>query len=106
VPRGAPGSPPLRASDVRDRPADELSRLYNDGHYDQVVALCGKGAIGGDRTPLCFLAACHLGDEAAARRLVAAVPAPRREHLVTNCKQFGVDLQKADCEADPMSCQH
>jgi eukaryotic-like serine/threonine-protein kinase len=106
VPRGAPGSPPRRASDVRDRPGDELSRLYNDGHYDQVVALCGKGAVGADRTPLCFLAACHLGDEAAARRLFAAVPAPRRERLVTNCKQLGVDVQKADCEADPMSCQH
>jgi hypothetical protein len=30
----------------------------------------------------------------------------RRERLVTNCKQFGVDLQRAGCEADPMSCQH
>jgi serine/threonine protein kinase len=104
--RGSPGSPALRASEVRDRPGDEVSRLYHDGHYDQVVAQCGKGGLGAERAPLCFLAACHVGDEAAARRMVAAVPALRREQLVTNCKQFGVDIQKADCEADPMSCQH
>jgi hypothetical protein len=57
------------------------------------------------RAPACFLAACHVGDEAAARRLVTAVPAPQRDRLVTNCKQFGVDIRRADCEADPMACQ-
>jgi hypothetical protein len=106
VPRGSPGSPPLRASDARDRAPDELSRLYEDGHYDLVVAQCGKGAIVIDRVPLCFLAACRVGDEAVARRLVAQVPAPRRERLVTNCKQFGLDIHDEGCEADPMSCQH
>jgi len=70
------------------------------------VALCGFGPISADRTPLCFLAACHVGDEAAARRLLAAVPAARREQLTTNCKQLGVDVKKPDCDADPMACQH
>jgi serine/threonine protein kinase len=106
VPRGSSGSPLLRASDPRDRLADELSRLYDDGRFDQVVARCGKAAIGGEVAGLCFLAACHVGDEAAARRHVTAVPMERRERLVTNCKQLGVDLQRAACEADPMACQH
>ena len=104
--RGLPGSPPLRAPEVRDRLTDEVVRLYDDGRYGQVVARCGKGAIGGEVAGFCFLAACHLRDEAAARRHVAAVPLERRERLVTNCKQLGVDLQREDCEADPMACQH
>ncbi len=106
VPRGSPGASPLRASDPRDRLGDEISRLYQDGRYGQVVSQCGKVAVSAERAPMCFIAACHVGDEAAARRLLALVPAPARDHLVTNCKQFGVDLQKEACEADPMSCQH
>jgi hypothetical protein len=106
APRGAPGAPPVHATDARDRLVDELSRLYDDGRYGQVVALCDKGGVSGDLTRLCFLAACHGRDEAAARRLFALVPVTRREHIITNCKQFGVDLQKDDCDSDPMSCQH
>ena len=42
------------------------------------------------------------------------VPAGQRDQLITNCKQFGVDLGMRknpdkptdDCEADPMACQH
>jgi hypothetical protein len=70
-----------------------------------VVAQCGVGPIAAERAALCFLAACHVGDETAARRLIAVVPAARRDQLTTNCKQFGVDIKKADCEADPMACQ-
>jgi len=64
---------------------------------------------------MCFLAACHDGDEPRARRLILAVPAAQREQYTTNCKQYGVDVSVAskkpdpatqDCEADPMSCQH
>ncbi|HEX3764963.1 MAG TPA: serine/threonine-protein kinase [Kofleriaceae bacterium] len=106
--RGSGALVVLRATDAHDRPADELSRLYGDGLYEQVVALCGKSAVGAERAPLCFLAACHVRDEAAARRVVAAVPALlQRDQLVTNCKQFGVDVAKDErCEADPMACQH
>jgi hypothetical protein len=106
VVHGAAASLPLRASEARDRLADEVVRLYDDGRYVQVVARCGKGAIGGEAAGFCFLAACHVGDEAAARRHVAAIPMERRDRLVTNCKQLGVDLQREACEADPMACQH
>jgi serine/threonine protein kinase len=105
VPRGPSGSPALRAPDARDRLGEEIERLYHDRRYDQVVVQCGKGAIGAELAPKCFLAACYVGDEAAARRRVAEVPAPRLEQLVTDCKQLGVFIERADCEADPMACQ-
>jgi serine/threonine protein kinase len=106
VPRGSPGARPMLATDARDRPPDELKRLYDDDRYDLVVAQCSKGGIGADHVPLCFLAACHVGDQAAARKLVAQLPASRREQLVTNCKQVSADIHDERCEADPMSCQH
>jgi len=63
---------------------------------------------------MCFIAACHAGNDAKARRLITAVPAGRRDQLITNCKQLGVDVTARpkpdkpveDCEADPMACQH
>jgi serine/threonine-protein kinase len=105
APRGSPASPAGHAPDPRER-GEEIARLYSDGHYDQVVAQCGRGQIAAERAPLCFLAACHVGDEAAARRLIAGVPPVRRDQLTTNCKQLGVDVRRTDCEADPMLCQH
>ncbi|HMG53890.1 MAG TPA: serine/threonine-protein kinase [Kofleriaceae bacterium] len=102
VPRG---SAALHGADRRE-PAEDISRLYGDGHYDRVLARCSDAPVSAEHTPLCFLAACHLGDDAAARRLVGTVPAARRDQLTTNCKQLGVDLKKAECEADPMACQH
>jgi len=97
---GAP-RPPAKREPV----PDEMPRLYADGHYDKVVAQC-DGPVSAEHAPLCFLAACHVGSEAAARRLITAVPAARRDQLTTNCKQLGVDIKKPDCEADPMACQH
>jgi hypothetical protein len=70
-----------------------------------VLAQCA-GPVSAEHAPLCFLSACHAGNEAAARRLITAVPAGRRDPLTSSCKQLGVDIQKPDCEADPMACQH
>jgi hypothetical protein len=101
----APGLVPAK----RDRD-DEISRLYAAELYDKVVEQCGVGPVNAEHAPLCFLAACHVGNEAKARKLIAAVPASRRDQLTTNCKQLGVDIKKpekaVDCEADPMACQH
>jgi hypothetical protein len=78
-----------------------------------VLELCGPGAPSADSAPKCFLAACHAGNEARARKLLAAVAAGRRDQLTTNCKQLGVDVAPRkpdkpaeDCETDPMACQH
>jgi serine/threonine protein kinase len=101
---------------------DEISRAFAEAHYDKVVALCGAGPVSAEHAPICFIAACHAGDEPSARRLITAVPVGRREQLTTNCKQLGVDITMAkkpdrtpaqpvtrpasECEADPMACQH
>jgi hypothetical protein len=105
--RGSRGSAAdaSHAGDKHAAPAEDIAQLYAAGHYERVVAQCGVGPIAAERAALCFLAACHVGDETAARRLIAVVPAARRDQLTTNCKQFGVDIKKADCEADPMACQ-
>jgi serine/threonine protein kinase len=87
-------------------PIDDVPQLYASGAYDKVVAACTGMSASGDRTPMCFLAACHTGDAVAAHRLLAAVPAARREQLAVNCRQLGVEVDLVDCEADPMSCQH
>jgi serine/threonine protein kinase len=87
-------------------PIDDVPQLYASGAYDKVVAACTGMSVSGDRTPMCFLAACHTGDAVAAHRLLAAVPAARREQLALNCRQLGVEVDLVDCEADPMSCQH
>lgn len=55
---------------------------------------------------MCFLAACHAGNAAAAQRLLPAVPAARRDQLASNCRQLGIEIKRDDCEADPMLCQH
>jgi serine/threonine protein kinase len=104
-PRSAAPTAPGHATVKREPPPDDLARLYAAEHYDRVITQCG-GPVSADHAPLCFLAACHLHDEAAARRLITAVPAARRDPLAVNCKQLGVDIKKADCEADPMACQH
>jgi hypothetical protein len=83
---------------------EEIPKLYAAGQYDKVVAGC-DGPVAAEQAPLCFLAACHIGDEASARRLISAVAPTRRDQLTTNCKQFGVDVKRVDCEADPMACQ-
>jgi hypothetical protein len=90
---------------------DEITRASSDGRHDKVVALCGAGPISAEHAPLCFLAACHIGDEPRARKLIAAVPAASRDRLIANCQQIGVDVTRpakpaVDCEAEPMACQH
>jgi hypothetical protein len=104
-PRSTAPTAPGHATVKREPPPDDLARLYAAEHYDRVIAQCG-GPVSADHAPLCFLAACHLRDEVAARRLITAVPAARRDPLAVSCKQLGVDIKKADCEADPMACQH
>jgi hypothetical protein len=92
----------------RDRD-DAIARSYAAELYGKVLEQCGAGPVNADHAPLCFLAACHLGNAAKASKLLAAVPTNRRDQLVTNCRQLGVDIKKAetvDCEADPMACQH
>jgi hypothetical protein len=107
-PSGTPRTVPRSgaAADRRDGRTEDLSRLYAEARYDRVLALCSSGPVSADHAPTCFLAACHVGDQAAARRLLAAAPVARRDPLIAGCKQLGVDLEHADCEADPMSCQH
>ena len=97
-----------RASDKHEPspPLDDVPQLYASGAYDKVVAACTGASPSGDRAPMCFLAACHVGDAATARRLLAAVAAARREQLALNCRQLGVEVELVNCEADPMSCQH
>ncbi|HSR99737.1 MAG TPA: protein kinase [Kofleriaceae bacterium] len=104
----APPATSAAALSKRDRD-DALGRSYAAELYDKVLEQCGAGPVNADHAPLCFLAACHLGNAAKASKLLAAVPGNRRDQLITNCKQLGVDLKKAetvDCEADPMACQH
>jgi hypothetical protein len=108
-PRAAPttaaAQPPAKGA-----PDDELGRWYAAEQYDKVVEQCGAGPLPAEHAPMCFLAACHVRNEAKARKWIAAVPAAKREQLTTNCKQLGVDVKKSDkpvdCEADPMACQH
>jgi serine/threonine protein kinase len=91
---------------------DEITRSFDELHYDKVVGLCSAGPVSAEHAPLCFIAACHTGNEAKARKLITAVSSVRRDKLITNCKQFGVDITTErkepadDCEADPMACQH
>jgi serine/threonine protein kinase len=106
-------SPPAPAAGKRDPEDDAIARLYAAEQYDNVVEQCSAGPVTAEHAPLCFLAACHAGNEARARKLFAAVPAARRDVLTTNCKQLGVDLtaqRKPDpsaeqCAADPTACQ-
>jgi eukaryotic-like serine/threonine-protein kinase len=111
----APAKPapvaPVHAAGKHEPQDDEIAHAYAAGHYDEVVELCSAGPVSAEHAPLCFIAACHAGNEAKARKLIGAVPAARRDHFTTNCKQLGVDIKKADrpaedCEADPMACQH
>ena len=107
----APGSRPGK----REPQEDEIVRSYHETHYDKVVTLCSAGPVSAEHAPMCFLAACHVGNDAKARKLITAVPSARRDQLITNCKQLGVDItterKKPDksaeeCETDPMACQH
>ena len=109
----APAQAPARESG--SQPQDnEIGRAFAEAHYDKVVALCSSGPVSAEHAPMCFIAACHAGNDAKARRLITAVPAGRRDQLITNCKQLGVDVTARpkpdkpveDCEADPMACQH
>jgi len=106
APPAAPPAPPMTK---REHDA-ELSRSYAAGLYDKVVEQCGAGPLSAEQAPLCFLAACHARNEARARKWIGAVPSSKREQLVVNCMQLGLDVKKSDkpvdCEADPMACQH
>jgi hypothetical protein len=110
---------PAPAAVVTGRePSDEIARAFAAAKYDKVVAQCSGRPVTAEHAPPCVLAACHVGNEAAARKLIVAAPAARRERLIASCKDLGVDLgvgpgaDKAlakpldDCEADPMACQH
>jgi serine/threonine protein kinase len=120
-PSVAPGAGSARSDAVKSvspaqaaEAAEERARAYAAGRYDDVVDMCAAGPVSAEHAPLCFLAACHAGNEAKARKLIGAVPAGRRDQLTTNCKQLGVDITahkktdkpSEDCEADPMACQH
>jgi hypothetical protein len=112
-PRTASTAPPAAAPAqpmTKREHDDELNRSYAAGLYDKVVEQCGAGPLSAEHAPLCFLAACHAGNEARARKWIAAVPSSKREQLLANCKQVGLDIKKpdkpVDCEADPMACQH
>lgn len=102
-------------SGKRDSSDDEIGRSYKAGNYEQVVARCSAGGpVSAEHAPLCFLAACHAGNEAKARKFITAVSPARRDQLTSNCQQLGVDIggrkkpdkPASDCEADPMACQH
>jgi hypothetical protein len=105
------GTEPAAAARTAGKSVDEVARASSEGHYDKVAALCGAGPISAERAPLCFVAACHLGDEPGARKLLAQIPAASRDRVTTACQKLGVDVAKpvkpaVDCEADPMACQH
>jgi len=122
--RGSRGVEPVARAAARTvepaRPAaapeDEITRAFAAQKFDQVVVQCSGGPVSAEHAPLCFIAACHVGDEARARRLISAVPVARRAPLVASCQELGVDVAVAgkkpvakpvdDCEADPMACQH
>jgi serine/threonine protein kinase len=101
-------------SGKRESSDDEIGRSYKAGQYEQVVALCSAGPVSAEHAPMCFLAACHAGNEAKARKLITAVSPARRDQLTSNCQQLGVDIggrkkpdkPASDCETDPMACQH
>jgi hypothetical protein len=101
-------------SGKHDSSDDEIGRSYKAGNYEQVVALCSAGPVSAEHAPMCFLAACHAGNEAKARKLITAVSPARRDQLTSNCQQLGVDIggrkkpdkSASDCETDPMACQH
>jgi hypothetical protein len=107
-------TPPEHRAVQNEPEANEIPRSFAEGRYDKVVALCGTGPVSAEHAPVCFMAACHVRSEARARRWILAVPAGGREQLTTNCKQLGLDItvrkkpdeRAADCEADPMACQH
>ena len=110
---GVPAAPPVAATALQPGKRehdDEITKSYAAGLYDKVVEQCGAGPVSAEHAPMCFLAACHAGNEARARKWISAVPAARREQLTTNCSQLGIDIRKpdkaVDCEADPMACQH
>jgi hypothetical protein len=117
-PRGDASGKPLSQEPVRppgkhEPQDDEIAHEYAAGRYDKVVELCSAGPVSAEHAPLCFIAACHADNEAKARKLIIAVPPARRDQLITNCKQLGVDITRKradkaaeDCEADPMACQH
>ncbi len=115
VPRhAAPARPttvPPPGAAVR-APDDEIARAFAAAKYDQVVAQCRERPVSAAHAPACVLAACHLRNEAAARKLLVAAPAARRAGLIATCQALGVDLaatpiaKPVDCEADPMACQH
>ena len=98
----------------RESQDDEIARAYAAANYQQVITLCSAGPVNAEHAPMCFLAACHAGNEAKARKLITAVSAVRRDQLITNCQQLGVDISgrkkpdkpASDCETDPMACQH
>jgi hypothetical protein len=98
----------------RESQDNEIARSYKEARYEEVVALCSAGPVNADHAPMCFLAACHAGNEAKARKLITAVSAARRDQLTSNCQQLGVDISArkkpdkpaTDCETDPMACQH
>ncbi len=108
------GQAPVRPTAKHDPQDDDIARVYAAGQYDKAVELCSAGPVTADHAPLCFIAACHAENEAKARKLIVAVPAARRDQLITNCKQLGLDITAhkktdkpaEDCEADPMACQH
>jgi serine/threonine protein kinase len=108
------GQAPAHPTAKHDPQSDDIARVYAAGQYEKVVELCSAGPVTADHAPLCFIAACHAGNEAKARKLIVAVPAARRDQLITNCKQLGLDITAhkktdkpaEDCEADPMACQH
>jgi hypothetical protein len=100
-------------SGKRESSDDDIGRLYKAGNYEQVVVLCTAGPVSNEHAPMCFLAACHAGNEAKARKLITAVSAARRDQLTSNCQQLGVDIGSrkkpdkpaSECETDPMACQ-
>ncbi|HEX4417772.1 MAG TPA: protein kinase [Kofleriaceae bacterium] len=102
---------PAPSSAAKPAPDEDVAEAYAAGRYDQVVQQC-DGLVSAEHAPFCFLAACHLGSEAKARKLIVAVAPGKRDQLITNCRQFGVDIAPrkkpaaGDCDADPMACQH
>jgi serine/threonine protein kinase len=114
MPRVATQAPARSLEKPEAQAPDEIGRAFSEAHYDKVILLCSAGPVNAEHAPMCFMAACYAGNEARARKLITAVPAVRRDLLITNCKQFGVDItvhKTADkpaeaCEADPMACQH
>jgi hypothetical protein len=94
-------------------PDEARARSFAAERDDQVIRQCSGRRVSAAHAPLCILAACRVGNEASARKLLGAAPASRRAELTATCKQLGVDVttQPAarpadDCEADPMACQH